>query len=166
MRLIIRKYRNYIVLIGILFILGKFLIYLIKKKHNHIYIQNEVKSNLKYKIEQYGSLRSFNITIVAVYFKLNKSKHNHDKYMNWMVNIFASISSPLVLFCSDKDSSFDIQTIVRYRKDYSTTLYKVIGNHWDILNEIGHLRNTSYMKHYKNNQFRLDPQRNIHIPDL
>ncbi len=121
MRLIIRKNKNYIFLILTLFLLGKSLIYLIKKPHIDIY---NVKSNVKYKIEQYGPLKSFNVTVVAVYFKLNRSKHNHDTYMKWLVTFFSSISSPLVLFCSDENSSIDRNTIVRFRKNYSTTLIK------------------------------------------
>jgi hypothetical protein len=40
-------------------------------------------------------------TIVTSYFKLNKSKASHDKYMEWMQN-FLIIDNPMVIFCDDK----------------------------------------------------------------
>ena len=48
-------------------------------------------------------------TIVTAYFQLGKSKHTHDRYLEWMQNMLI-IQSPMVIFC-DKDSVKTIEAI-------------------------------------------------------
>jgi hypothetical protein len=54
-------------------------------------------------------------TIVTAYFQLEKSKHTHDKYLEWMQNMLI-IQSPMVIFC-DKDSVHLIEAIRNQDKD-------------------------------------------------
>ena len=76
-----------------------------------------IKNNQLYKIEQYGSLDSSEVTVISQYYHLNKSKHSPASYLEWQKNFFLSVSCPLVIF-TDKNS---IEDLLELRK-YPTTL--------------------------------------------
>lgn len=59
-------------------------------------------------------------TIVTAYFQLEKSKKNHETYLEWMQNMLI-IQSPMLIFC-DKNS---VKTIEEIRKD-KATITKII----------------------------------------
>ena len=162
--------RNKTALLAILLLFVELLIYYNASSYDHTIHANDAGQKSSYKIVKYGPPldTTGDVTVVAVYFKLNKSKHNHLEYTKWMVKFLASVSSPIVLFCSDNQDTLQIERAVRrFRKTYSTTLFKIVdGDHWSILNEIGQLRNKSYVNEYKRTQWRLDSQRNLHSPDL
>ncbi len=111
-------------------------------------------------IESHGSLKQSNVTIISVYFQLEKSKHSHTKYEQWLDNFFISVKSPLVIL-TDKKS---IETTLKKRK-HPTTLY-ITDSIWNLLNEIGHERNRNYIENYKCVQPPLDPEYKKHNPNL
>ena len=59
-------------------------------------------------------------TIVTAYFQLGKSKHTHDRYLEWMQNMLI-IQSPMVIFC-DKDSVKTIEAIRQEDSLYPTRI--------------------------------------------
>lgn len=157
------KFKLVIIIIIILILIY---VYSLKISNYHDFIEliNEKidKRRIDYKIERYGSNETRNITVIACYFKIQRSKHNHKKYEKWMIKFLASVSSPLVLFTSE--ASFD-RKLLKFRQNYPTTLYK-IDSHWSILKNIEQLRNKTYIKNYKSNQFILDPEKIKHNSDL
>jgi hypothetical protein len=59
-------------------------------------------------------------TIVTAYFQLEKSKHNHGMYLEWMKNMLI-IQSPMVIFC-DTDSVKTIENIRNNGEKYPTKI--------------------------------------------
>ena len=111
-------------------------------------------------IEIHGDKKQSDVTIISVYFQLEKSKHSHLKYEEWLDNFFLSIKSPLVIL-TDKKS---IRNTLKKRK-YPTTLY-ITDSIWNLLNEIGQKRNRNYIENYKCVQPSLDPEYEKHNPNL
>ena len=129
--------------------------------NSRIFKQNiHIKSVQFYKIEQYGSLNSSEVTVMSVYYHLNKSKHSHASYLNWQKNFLSSVSSPLVIF-TDKNS---IEELIMLRK-YPTTLY-ITDSIWTVLEQVGRERHKDYVSNYKNVQHSLDREKHIHNPNL
>lgn len=54
-----------------------------------------------------------NITIVSCYYKLDKSKHSHTKYLLWIKNMLQNIETPMVIFYDENDEIK--QTLLSYR---------------------------------------------------
>ena len=102
------------------------------------------------------------VTVVSTYFYINKSKHSHQEYKKWIENFLLSVSSPLIIFTDNK--SLD-KELLELRKALPVTIYYV-NSHWDILNDIENKRNKKYIDSYKYIQNSLDPEKNIHSPDL
>ncbi len=101
-------------------------------------------------------------TVISIYFKINKSKHNDLKYQKWIQNFLISVKSPLVLFTDNNSIS---EQSLELRKNLATKLY-IYSSHWDILKEIEHKRKKNYTLNYKYIQHKLDPEKTIHSPDL
>ena len=59
-------------------------------------------------------------TIVTAYFQLGKSKHTHDRYLEWIQNMLI-IQSPMVIFCN-KDSVKTIEAIRPKNLSYLTRI--------------------------------------------
>ena len=116
-----------------------------------------------YTIERYGSLESSSVTVISVYFRLDKSKHSDDAYKKWLRNFFLSVSSPLVIF-TDKNSIGDLLEL-RNLLQLPTTLY-VTNSIWNVMNENGEKRNRNYTFNYQNKQHSLDREKHIHNPNL
>jgi len=116
-----------------------------------------------YTVETYGPLNSSKVTVISLYFQLNKSKHSPGKYQSWIKNFFQSVSSPLVIF-TDKESIKDLLEI-RNRNNYQTTLY-VADNIWKVMDENGRQRKRNYTHNYQNRQHSLDREKKIHNPNL
>ena len=106
--------------------------------------------------------KSHQVTVVSTYFYLNKSKHSHEEYTNWMRNFFMSVTSPLVLFTDGKSISSKLMNL---RGQLPTKLY-IVDSHWNILEEIENKRGKHYSVVYKQEQSRLDPEKSIHSTDL
>ncbi len=88
------------------------------------------------------------VTVISIYFSLNKSKHNHKKYNDWIRNFFLSVSSPLVLFTDGKSISAELMSL---RKNLATKLY-IVDSHWDLLEEIEKKRRKKYLAAYRQEQ--------------
>ncbi len=116
-----------------------------------------------YTIERYGSLESSKVTVISVYFRLDKSKHSDDSYKKWLKNFFLSVSSPLVIF-TDKNSIGDLLEL-RNLLQLPTTLY-VTNSIWNVMNENAKKRNRNYTFNYQNKQYLLDREKHIHNPNL
>ncbi len=85
-----------------------------------------------YTVETYGPLNSSKVTVISLYFQLNKSKHSLGQYQSWIKNFFQSVSSPLVIF-TDRESLKDLLEL-RNRNNCQTTLY-VADNIWKVMDE-------------------------------
>jgi len=116
-----------------------------------------------YTVETYGPLNSSKVTVISLYFQLNKSKHSIAKYQTWITNFIQSVSSPLVVF-TDKESIKDLVEL-RNRNNYQTTLY-VADNIWKVMDENGRQRKRNYTYNYQNKQHSLDREKHIHNPNL
>jgi hypothetical protein len=101
------------------------------------------------------------VTVVSMYFSLNKSKHSLSKYDIWLKNFMKSVDKPLVLFC-DKNSLDKLQ---KYRENRPVK-YFVYESIWDVLRKLEVDRNMSYVDNYLNKQLDLDKEKNIHTPHL
>ena len=153
------KYKNYLVLLFLAFsILLVFQLELFTSQLNLNYFWTYQKQF--YKIERYGSLKNSDVTVVSLYYKLNKSKHSHTAYLEWQKNFLQSVSSPLVIF-TDK---YSIEELLKERK-YPTTLY-ITDSIWTVLDQIGQERNRDYVKNYQNVQHGLDREKHLHNPNL
>ena len=121
---------------------------------------NSFRSKDYIEIESHGLVRPSNVTIISMYFQLDKSKHSHSKYEQWLENFFLSVKSPLILF-TDKKS---LEKSLRARK-YPTTLY-ITNSIWNVLREVGDERKRSYLENYNCVQLMLDPEYHRHNPHL
>ena len=101
-------------------------------------------------------------TVISAYFQIKKSKHSNLEYHNWIKNLLMSVKSPLVLFT---DNSSISENLLNLRKNLTTKLY-IYSNHWEILKEIEQKRKKNYSLNYKHIQNTLDPEKEIHSPDL
>jgi hypothetical protein len=150
--------KRYIFLFFILFS-----IYLMCFKIIDIKLTNN-NSRLKYikPMNNLDQIKKYQTTVVSSYFKLNKSKHSNLNYKNWIQNFFLSVSAPLILFTDE--NSID-QDLLNLRKHLPTRLY-IYSSHWEILNEIELKRQKNYTSNYKNEQNKIDPEKQIHNADL
>ena len=141
----IKKQRKYYYEIVLLFII-LFVIHKIYLNPNDNNFENE---------------KTYEVTVISSYFSLNKSKHNHEEYNDWIKNFFSSVS-PLVLFTDGKSISRELMSL---RKNLATKLY-IVDSHWNLLEEIEKKRGKKYSASYWQEQNRLDPEQSIHNPDL
>ena len=115
---------------------------------------------------QIGARVSAPLTVVAMYFKLDTSKHSHAEYLEWQANFFSSSSSaPLVIY-TDKSSYEELlgQLFIANTPN-AKTLY-VFNSLWDITRLIEIDRDQDYIQAYKNHQLRIDSQSHMHTPSL
>jgi len=125
------------------------------------YSKNEkIKHNILIKYHDKSSSQV--VTVISTYFQIKKSKHSDIEYQNWIKNFLLSVKSPLVLFT---DNSSISKNLLNLRKNLTTKLY-IYSNHWEILKEIEQKRKKNYSFNYKHIQNTLDPEKEIHNPDL
>lgn len=101
------------------------------------------------------------VTVVACYFKINKSKFNATFYENWIMNFLKSVNSPLVIY-TDFESQDKIKEI-RGFLPIDLVLYNSI---WDQMKELEKERNRSYVENYQNVQPQIDREEKIHSSEL
>ena len=107
------------------------------------------------------SSRNFT-TVITCYFQF-KSKHSIDDYNKWMANILQSVSSPLVVFTDIKSKEYILK--MRPETKFHTFFY-IYEDVWEVMRELEVERNRTYNKKYKQEQFYIDPENNIHNPNL
>ena len=137
-----------------------------KGKTKLIDVESKKKSNQFYEIKTYFSknedAQNSYATIVSMYFQLKSSKHSSEKYSKWNDNFFQSVNaSPLVIFTDH----LSVDAILKHRQNLKTTFY-ICENIWTILKDLELERNQSYLNNYLNVQNSLDPEKNIHNPNL
>jgi hypothetical protein len=111
--------------------------------------------------DQTDDSNNFFVTVVSMYFSLDKSKHSQSEYDTWIKNFMKSVDTSLVLFCDRK--SLDKLRMYRENKPVKFYVYESI---WDIMRALEVYRNMSYVDNYKNKQLDLDREKNIHNPNL
>ena len=116
-----------------------------------------------YTIETYGPLETSPVTVISVFFQLNKSKHSNDKYKNWTRDFFLSVSSPLVIF-TDKSSIKNLLEL-RNKLQLRTRIY-IMNNIWQVMLENEQMRKRNYTQNYLFKQQSLDREKNFHNPNL
>jgi hypothetical protein len=104
---------------------------------------------------------NFYVTVVSMYFSLDKSKHSQSEYDLWIQNFMKSVDTPLALFC-DRNSLDKLQ-MYRGNKPVKFYVYESI---WDLMRALEVDRNMSYVDNYWNKQLGLDPDKNLHNPNL
>ena len=87
------------------------------------------------------------VTVIACYFKFNKSKHSISQYNEWMSNFLVSVESPLVIM-TDQNS---IELITKKRADRPTKII-IYQSIWEIMRELEEIRNKSYIDSYLTKQ--------------
>lgn len=109
---------------------------------------------LTYIINQYSHSMHKDTLVVSCYYQLHKSKHSHEKYQQWMKNMLENVQNNMFVFVGDKHNetyvrslrgSLPIQTLVLPFTELKMYQYM---NIWNI--------------QWKN----LDPEKNIHNPNL
>ena len=113
-----------------------------------------------YDIETHGVVKQSNLTVISIYFQLDKSKHSHSKYEMWLDNFFLSVKSPLIIL-TDKRS---IEKTLK-KREYPTAMY-ITDSIWNLLSEISAKRKRNYIESYKCSQPHLDPEYSKHNPNL
>ena len=116
-----------------------------------------------YIIKRYGSFEPSKVTVISIYFHLNRSKHHNGFYKPWLKNFFQSVTSPLVIF-TDKNYIEDL-LILRNKFHLPTTLY-ITRSIWSVMKENEMKRNRTYTFNYQNKLQSLDREKHIHNPNL
>jgi hypothetical protein len=119
------------------------------------------KANKVTRNDQNNNSNNFYVTVVSMYFILNKSKHSQSEYDTWIQNFMKSVDTSLALFCDRK--SLDKLRMYRENKPVKFYVYESI---WDIMRVLEVDRNMSYADNYLNKQLDLDREKNIHNPNL
>jgi hypothetical protein len=95
-----------------------------------------------------------------MYFQLNKSKNTIQTYSYWNKNALLSIQSPIVLFTDQKSKQ-------KFRRIRSVNItFIVYENVWELMKELEMKRNMKYIDNYLNDQWKKDPEKAIHNPNL
>lgn len=102
-------------------------------------------------------------TVFTLYYRLAKSKHKSKSYETWSNNFFKIISSPVVVFTDFKSLPSFLNITKNLNK--SATFY-VTNNVWNIMSILEKSRNKHYIEKYKTIQYKLDPEKRKHSPEL
>ena len=89
------------------------------------------------------------VTVIACYFRFDRSKHNHEYYDKWLKNMLVSVQSPLVIFSDNHSKDFIYKE--RFSRGLPTEIliYKDV---WDLMHELETTRKRSYIHNYLNLQ--------------
>lgn len=109
----------------------------------------------------FKSYKSDYVTVVSMYFTLNKSKHSQNDYENWIKSFMVSVDSPKVIICDIKS-----QKLLQRYHGTSKVVYYVYENIWHIMRLLEKYRGMKYIDNYFTKQQRLDRESRIHNPDL
>ena len=116
---------------------------------------------------QIGRIVPCNLTVVSVYFKLNRSKYLFDSYGRWQRYFFRSISTTPIVVYTDKKSLSSLLEASLYTSNPKT--FYVFENIWSIMSLIEADRNKrpgEYTHNYKEKQKLLDPEARLHNAEL
>ena len=104
------------------------------------------------------------VTVVAMYFKLRKSKHSNYHYSRWQNNFFNSITeAPLVIYTDRQSFPYLARKIVQTNNP--KTIY-VCNDIWSITRLIEMDRHRNYTGLYQTRQYDIDPENWQHSPHL
>lgn len=101
------------------------------------------------------------VTVVAMYFHLNQSKHSTEKYDNWTSQFLQSVSSPVVMY-TDYISR---EKILKKRYPFPIHLI-LVDNIWQVMSQLEKDRNKSYIDNYLKVQIEIDPEKEVHNSNL
>ena len=124
-------------------------------------------SRVKINTIQIGDLVQSNITVISIYFKLNETKYIFDKYARWQRYFFRSISNVPIVVYTDKTSLSSLIEMSLHTSNPKT--FYVFDNIWSIVSLIEQdrlKRPGDYINNYKQVQQKLDPEGQIHNPEL
>ena len=97
---------------------------------------------------------SHSITVVTGYFTL-KSKHSIEEYVQWMENFLPKINNAMVLFADPATERH-----VRHLRTGKPSVFCVFEDVWALP------MFASYAKAYRTVQHEMDPEKDIHSPEL
>lgn len=117
-------------------------------------IQPSAKSRSQFANETDTSIHP--TTLVTALFQFDKSKHSSKEYKSWINNFLPHVTTPMVVF-TDKASAPFIKSVRKGLPIY-LLIYDTI---WDMPSPIA-----SFKNHYHNDQYELDPEKDIHSPNL
>ena len=101
-------------------------------------------------------------TVLTCYFAF-KSKFSSTQYRKWMINMLTSVSAPLVVFTDN--ASKEYISNIRNKTKYHTKFY-IYQDIWKIMAGLEFERKMNYKDKYIHRQFDLDPENNVHNPNL
>ena len=107
-------------------------------------------------------------TVVCMFFSLASSKHPSSSYSVWVKNMLLSVESPLVIFTDNASLNYlqATRNASKFTNQTLRTTFLVYDSIWDIMRELEHRRNMSYIWRYQNEQHAKDPEMHIHNPSL
>ena len=95
------------------------------------------------------------VTVVGMFIVTPTRKHSLSDYEVWMASYFESVTAPLVLYVA----GYSIDRFLELRGNRPIIIHE-LQDVWDL----PHAR--EMRTDYEGEQWRLDPERNIHIPEL
>ena len=103
------------------------------------------------------------VTIISIYFPLEKSKHSSIYYEKWLKRMFQYVQSPIIFFTNDY-----MYNIIKFSKNVTSSPITFIryDNIWEILKFVETERKKNYTFQYKYFQNKKDPEKNLHNPEL
>lgn len=156
----LNKFKKYLFLaIGVCF----FIFYFNFASENKLVILKKLLVKDLY-IEQFGSERASSfVTIVSVYFRTLKSKHENEQYDKWIENMLNSVQQPLVILTDEQNPAHIVSLISK--NNLNVTIVK-IANIWNVLRALENFRKQKYLDNYMYYQNKIDPQANEHSSEL
>lgn len=104
-----------------------------------------------------------NVTIITIYFKFSKSKHNTIEYENWSRNFMQSIGAPLIIYTDTSSFTFLKNQTKQNNVSAQFIIFKDV---WQLFHQVELWRKRNYAENYQNKQMSLDPEKSIHNPNL
>ena len=113
---------------------------------------------------QVGRAERHDVTVVSIYFKFDWSKHSVQKYREWQLKYFQSVSAAPVVIYTDRASMGELLEMATMTEHPKT--FFVFDEIWDVTRMIEWDRKRRYVRNYQTVQRSLDPEAHYHSPEL
>lgn len=109
---------------------------------------------------------AYNLTIVAQYFYLIKSKHSDTKYRMWMRNFLQAVSKTPIVIYTDVKSSENVLELIKRTPNPKTVL--IFDDIWRLVDlfELESDRTIRLRDIYEREQRSIDPEHQLHSSEL
>ena len=157
------KSRNYYICdwIGIVHVILTMLIVTFIYLHENLWTSLAPKTISVTDTQQATQYKSYPITIVTSYFKLdsNKSKHAFNDYDKWIRNWLSMVKHPIVIYTDQYDYISSIRPMNNHEIEYPTLIVNISLSSLPVYQKY---YNKTYIKHHQ----YLDMEKDIHSPEF